>query len=81
MPYSPTVGASNATLEGGLDGLPGLSPPPGLTAFSYTASRTPLLITISSVLLGIMIFFVACRAYTKIFLSNKFFWDDCKRPC
>ena len=56
---------------------PAMMPPPGVIpnlVDPYTAG--PILISVSSVLVGLMILFVFNRLATKAFVTRKFQWDD-----
>lgn len=61
--------------------IPAIPPPPGVTSnFVNPANCGRLLVVTGSVLVGIMVVFIAARAYTKTFITRKFFWDDCLFP-
>ena len=58
-----------------------IPPPPGVTSnFVNPANCSRHLVVTGSVLAGIMVVFIAARAYTKTFITRKFFWDDCPFP-
>ena len=57
--------------------LPGLTPPPGITAnFTNSRNRGPVLIIVNGILLGLMTVFIAIRFYTKLAIVRKVSWDD-----
>ena len=57
--------------------LPGLPPPPGITAnFTHPRNRGPVLIIVNGTLLGLMMIFIAIRVYTKLAIIRKVSWDD-----
>ena len=37
-----------------------------------------MLVIVSSILIGLMVLFVAARLYTKLRINRKLKWDDCK---
>ncbi|MCJ1254826.1 hypothetical protein MMC24_002642 [Lignoscripta atroalba] len=61
----------------GLAGLPAQAPPPGVVPnFIDPYSRGPMLVIVSSILIGLMVLFVAARLYTKLRINRKLKWDD-----
>jgi hypothetical protein len=58
--------------------IPAGSPPPGVTPNLINPSSDGyILLTVGSVMMGIMLIFAGLRFYTKIFIVKKLTLDDC----
>ncbi len=56
-----------------------MTPPKGVTSnFVDPYSAGPIFIVVGSILIGIMMLFVAVRVYTKAHITRKVHWDDCQ---
>jgi len=66
-----------------LENLPAAKPPPGIVPnFVDPYSSGPILISVGSVFVVIMLAFVCVRIYTKVRIVRRSSLDDCKsRPC
>lgn len=64
---------------------PALQPPAGVQPnFADPENQNQPLFIITSLLLGIMAIFLINRGYTKLCITRKYSWDDCKSrlvPC
>lgn len=61
-----------------LANLPIIPPPKGVTPnFQNPVDQNKPLYIVTSLLFGIMTFFVFNRAYTKTYIVRKYSWDDC----
>jgi hypothetical protein len=60
-----------------LAGLPAGTPPKGVIAnFDNPYTLAPLLYSLGSVFVLVMLCFVAARFYTKAFITRGYKWDD-----
>ena len=59
------------------DHIPLVTPtPPEVSNFANPSTLRPMLITVSTVCLSVMIPFAALRTYSKIRIVRSFGWDD-----
>jgi len=78
MPEASSM-AGNRTEFTAYVNVPALTPPPGVNPNFTNPERQTFRFNVSgAVLLGIMVFFLCSRLYTKCFIRRKATWDDCE---